>query len=218
MQAVALFGPFSWPHLCTRNCLTILVAPCTLAPSVSASSIIHCVVTSWASDWKYFGNWSVMLIWNCKNSIEMLCCEWMLPVIGVCVLLNLRVRPFDRMWHQSIFDMARENRSYFYKNLMFFALSYNERFSFCTVFFSKWQRSIQHCPLNVYTCAVWVYGRFWHFRFIVCVVVCAVRMAINVCSVDCVDKVWWICTVLNWAQCRRSIRANFSLIYYKCCD
>lgn len=50
MQRIALFGPFSWPHLCTKNCLTMPVAPWTCPPSPSASSIMHCVVTKRVSD------------------------------------------------------------------------------------------------------------------------------------------------------------------------
>lgn len=36
----------------------------------------------------------------------------------------------DKKLHQLIFDRAPENRNYFYKNLMFYLLSCNERFSF----------------------------------------------------------------------------------------
>lgn len=36
----------------------------------------------------------------------------------------------DKKLHQLIFDRAPENRNYFYKNITFYALFCNERFSF----------------------------------------------------------------------------------------
>lgn len=133
MQATPEIGDFSWPHLWTRNCFTIPVAPCTCVPNFSASKMMHWVVTKMVSAWKYFGIWSRMLIWPffrrnmCSDAfISCRVCnsfQW-----KMCLYLPL-VQP-DKMLRQSISDMVCGNRNYFYKNLRFSMPFYNERFSF----------------------------------------------------------------------------------------
>lgn len=124
IQSAPDIGCLSCPHLWTKNFFTIWVAPWICDPKLSASIIIHWVVTSLNSDCKYFGSCSLISIWNYKNEVETIRL-WVLELTKFMLPVE---RP-GKMLHRQLFEMVPETWNYFYRSLTLFELFYTVRFS-----------------------------------------------------------------------------------------